>query len=491
MYRLKSLLRSRWQRYAFSVLATATVGLLYLAHGFSSVDSDLKYFGFTLAVLASALLGGLGPGLLTTGLSAFTSAYFLLPPVFSIRVNSAEMAARLVLFFGEGVLLSCMGHMVRNRRDGDKSGPMRYVSAAVFVGAATGFKLTAFSDLERELPFTFFYTATAVSALMGGIGPGLVATVLSSISARYFFFEPLHSFSVSSPINAIRILLFIGEGIFFSWLSARHQEARHLLSQALTRMRLYGQQLWQSVEETRALRHISRDVIWEWDLSTNQVMGGAARPDNPAAAGATLPFSSWLEQIHPDDRSTFIANLSSALERGRDECFCQYRRLRDNKGFAHVSDHAYIIRNDSWNPVRVIGRSTDITEERNFTQPIASEGPYQAVFEHSPLAILLADDALHVVAANDAACEVFGYDRARLMKLQVEELFKTERRGSLRETMLGLDRQGKSPIRIEETCVKASGEGFPARITAARIAKTWGSLADRMIVIEEISEDRR
>src|SRR5579864_5024740 len=109
-----SRLRLPLARYGFALAATTLASLLHFLTGAPDVDSDVMYFGFTAAILASAMLGGLGPGLLATGLSAFASAYLFLSPVFSLEVASDERMARLILFVGEGVLLSFVGHILHD-----------------------------------------------------------------------------------------------------------------------------------------------------------------------------------------------------------------------------------------------------------------------------------------------------------------------------------------------------------------------------------------
>ena len=78
-------LRSFSARYGFSLAVTAMASLLYFLAGPPVMDSDVRYFGFVLAVLVAALLAGLGPGLLATALSACASAYLLLRPVYSFE----------------------------------------------------------------------------------------------------------------------------------------------------------------------------------------------------------------------------------------------------------------------------------------------------------------------------------------------------------------------------------------------------------------------
>ena len=77
-------IQSTPKRYAAAVL------FFMIAAGVNVVlpreTDQTHYFLFTAAVLASALLCGVGPGLLATGLSALASAYFFLAPVYDFRV---------------------------------------------------------------------------------------------------------------------------------------------------------------------------------------------------------------------------------------------------------------------------------------------------------------------------------------------------------------------------------------------------------------------
>jgi K+-sensing histidine kinase KdpD len=73
---------------------------------------------FLVAVVVSALYGGLGPGLLAALLSALGSAYFLLPPVFSLRVLLAEDILRLVLFCVLALLIS---YLVTRRKHAEEN----------------------------------------------------------------------------------------------------------------------------------------------------------------------------------------------------------------------------------------------------------------------------------------------------------------------------------------------------------------------------------
>ena len=483
-------LRSSLTRYGLAVAATALASLLHFISGARDVDSDVMYFGFTGAVLVSSILGGLGSGLLATALSAFASAYWFLSPVFSLEVASDERVASLILFVGDGVLLSFVGHILHDADATDAVLPWttRYMPAFLFVCAATGLKLLAFANLGRLLPFTFFYAAIAASGWLGGFGPGLLATLLASLSARYFFLLPRYSLSVSSSINAARVGLFILEGILISLVSAKYPKARRIASHAIDQMRQHAQRARRSIEDIRALRLTTGDVIWEWDTAGNRMVRGATEMERPETSTATMTLGAWLQQIHPEDRSAVAASLTDALRHGRDEWLCEYRRLRPGGALANIAEHAYIIRDAHGNPVRLVGRSADITESKRTEHIYAAAQRYRAVFDQSPLAIMLTDNALHVTNANRAAADVFGYSSSQLVDMHVEKLVEERRRSAVMEALLGQTRTGRSTITMEENCVRADGELFRAKVNASVISDTGDWSPGWVIMIERAGD---
>lgn len=477
--------RTSWARYAFAVGITAAVSLLYLVNGPAGVDSDIRYFGFTFAVLLSAIVGGLGAGILSTGLAAIISAYLLLPPIFSIQIASAERTAHLILFVGEGVLVSFIGNLIRDActEDLEVPGMRRYWTAAVLVAAATAFKLLAWREVERDMPFALYYAAIVASAWFGGLGAGLLATLLATLCARCFFIEPVYSLAVHSPVEAARVFVFVTEGIILSILAGKQVTLRGFANQALDQMRLYGKRLWKGAEDARALRAISRDVVWEWDLPSNATIAEHVTEESVPESNGN-GFSTWLRRVHPKDRLKVLASLKTAFEEGRPEWFYEYRRLFPGKGYVRVADHAFIIRDNAWNPVRVVGRSADLSDVQRSVHPGEDAGTYRALFENNPHAMLLADRDLHILEANDAACDVLEYSRDALTHLALGDLLP----GSAEGRLLTLTLEDPSSLAFENNCVRASGDVFRAKISAAMLSGVERNTADRIITIEEMSD---
>ncbi|HVR71166.1 MAG TPA: DUF4118 domain-containing protein, partial [Vicinamibacteria bacterium] len=115
---------SRLERYGFAVVAVGAA-LLHKLLLVPVLDQPAPFLLFSLAILASAWRGGLGPGLLAAILAILSADYFFLEPRFALGPMEAGQAVRLALFATE--------------------------SLAVGLIAARGYRaLRAASDPERE-----------------------------------------------------------------------------------------------------------------------------------------------------------------------------------------------------------------------------------------------------------------------------------------------------------------------------------------------------
>ena len=207
--------RPAWARYGLAVILVAIAGgCNYLLPGV--YNESLSYF-FSVAILASALFGGLGPGLLATALSALANAYLFISPFQGFRIEPPEMAQSLAIFVVEGAMISSVGHVIRENRTTELvSTWSRYASGVLLVAGAVVLKILLFPSLERRVPFTFFYSAVVATAWLGGAAPGLEATVLSAACAYFLFIRP-RPYSVPGHPG---LVLFGIEATALCWLTA-------------------------------------------------------------------------------------------------------------------------------------------------------------------------------------------------------------------------------------------------------------------------------
>ena len=154
------------------------------------VYGESHYFFFSAAILASALFGGLSPGLVATAASALVSAYLFIAPFYSFRIEAPEAARRLAVFVVDGAIISSIGNVIRDNRTPELVSKWgRYGLAVAMVAGAAVLKLLFFPILEQHVPFTFFYSAVVATAWVAGAGPGLCATLLAMACSYYLFFQ--------------------------------------------------------------------------------------------------------------------------------------------------------------------------------------------------------------------------------------------------------------------------------------------------------------
>src|SRR4051812_29022878 len=72
--------------------------------------------------------------------------------------------------------------------------------------------------LGTALPFITVFPAVFIAAYFGGLGPTLLATVLSVIAAAYLFIEPRFALVLSDPVAQLGITLFLLSGLLVGWI---------------------------------------------------------------------------------------------------------------------------------------------------------------------------------------------------------------------------------------------------------------------------------
>lgn len=74
--------------------------------------------------------------------------------------------------------------------------------------------------------FPFSLLAVAITALLGGFGPGIVAVVLSALANDYYITPPIHQITLhQEPAEQERLLIFLFLSLLISWLNSMFRTA--------------------------------------------------------------------------------------------------------------------------------------------------------------------------------------------------------------------------------------------------------------------------
>ena len=106
--------------------------------------------------------------------------------------------------------------------------------------------------------FLLFLAAVALSALYGGLGPGLAATTLSALASIYFFLEPYDA-PFSRSEGALRLLVFLSTGVIVSWLAEGRKMAEERLRERNRYLELWATQ--RKELERRLLYEVTHDHL--------------------------------------------------------------------------------------------------------------------------------------------------------------------------------------------------------------------------------------
>lgn len=97
--------------------------------------------------------------------------------------------------------------------------PYAAATACVAVAAVLGHGLRLWLDLNNIA--LVFLTAVLVSAVTGGLGPSLYASIISVLAFNFFFLPPLYTFTISDPENIVALFFFAVVALIASNLTAR------------------------------------------------------------------------------------------------------------------------------------------------------------------------------------------------------------------------------------------------------------------------------
>ncbi|MFE1748895.1 PAS domain S-box protein [Coleofasciculus sp. H7-2] len=112
--------------------------------------------------------------------------------------------------------------------------------------------------LMGPLVFPFFYAAVAISAWYGGMVPGLLAAILSTLVTNFFFLEPLYSLGVTSTSLVVRLGVFLLVTFLISSLNSELHTAKQRLEMSLLKLQA-------SEKRYRRLIDTANEGIWTID----------------------------------------------------------------------------------------------------------------------------------------------------------------------------------------------------------------------------------
>lgn len=188
--------------------------------------------------------------------------------------------------------------------------------------------------------------------------------------------------------------------------------------------------LLRSEETYTKAEEIAHIGSWDWNILTGdlrwtdeiyRIFGQL-----PQAFGAT--YEEFVETIHPEDRDSVSAAVGKTVADENTPYSIEHRIVRPNGEIRVVHERGKVYRNDSNEPVRMIGTVHDITERKEFEKALRAERNFvNAILDSAGALVIVLDHTGRVVRFNRACEETTGFEQNEILGLYVwDKLLKPE-----------------------------------------------------------------
>ncbi|MDB5253482.1 MAG: hypothetical protein JWP27_2651 [Flaviaesturariibacter sp.] len=130
-------------------------------------------------------------------------------------------------------------------------------------------------------------------------------------------------------------------------------------------------QLLKSNERFVLAAKATSDAIWDWDLTTNELVWGEGLSKLFGYASAEVSIGTWEALIHDSERASIHKSIISAIEHPKRKHWRGEYRFRHKDGSdRYVFDRGFIVRDENGVAIRMIGAMQDFTERMKKEQQL-------------------------------------------------------------------------------------------------------------------------
>jgi PAS domain S-box-containing protein len=114
---------------------------------------------------------------------------------------------------------------------------IRYGFAVLLVALATGIRIALRPIIPTGFPFLTFFLAVMLAAWRGGLGPGLLASILSTLAVDLLLIEPLYEFHLAAGYYRVSLGVFVVETVAISMLTEHVKRTQETLRENEARLK--------------------------------------------------------------------------------------------------------------------------------------------------------------------------------------------------------------------------------------------------------------
>ena len=300
---------------------------------------------------------------------------------------------------------------------------MRFYQRVLPYGVAIGSTAIALLLTLGLEPFmtqsvsAFFFVAITISTWYGGLRPGFVSIVLSTLAINTFFVSPVRQLTNITTSDLIRLATFCLVAVVIHLLSHNLRDSKRRVEQ------LSQQLLEESAKQLRMALSAAQMGMWDWNIVTGEINWS---PEHEQLFGLTNgkfngKYETFEACLHPDDRE----KLNQAVERSLKERLPyqhEFRVVWADGSIHWIEGRGHAFYDEAGQPVRMTGTVMALDERKQAEQTLAKELlRIQTLFNTSFDGIVILDLQGNVLDANPRFAEMLGYTPEETAKLTISD----------------------------------------------------------------------
>jgi PAS domain S-box-containing protein len=493
----------------YAVAVGVAVGAVLLRLAFDPVwGVKLPYITLFPAIMLSAWLGGLWPGIVTTLITGTAAEYFWMEPVRSWAVTDRSELLGTAVFVAVGIVISVLNEAWRRGMDAVVESEGRLDVTLSSIGDAViatdnegrvtrlnaiAEQLTGWTEedaIGRPLKDVFVIINEesrqpaenpVYRVLRDGAITGLANhTLLVSKDGREITID-----DSAAPIRTAEGRM-AGVVMVFRDITERRRAERERTG-LLEAERSARREIETAEQQLQTALQAGRMGTWQYTIATGGVRWSPGLEAIHGLAPGTFAgsFEAFRNEIYPADRDQVLKAIGAAVSEGRDHRV-EYRIVRPDGAVRWVEGVGKILEDEEGRPDRMVGVCTDITERKQ------SEERFRLAVEAAPAAMIMVDQRGTIILINALTEQLLGYSRNELVGQSVDRFVPSRFRDQHAEHRRGFfsdSRPRPMGAGRDLFAVRRDGTEVPVEIGLSPIQTADGLLV--LAAVTDITERKR
>ena len=319
---------------------------------------------------------------------------------------------------------------------------VRYGFAVIVVALASIIRFVLRPIIPTGFPFLTFFLAVMLAAWRGGLGPGLFASVLSTVVADWLFIEPIYEIDLSAHYYWVTLGIFVVETVSITMMTENMKQVQGALMESESRFRL--------------IADAAPVLIWIAGIDKRRTYFNQGWLDFTGRTMEQEKGDGWAEGVHPDDYERCLRTYVDAVDR-RQPFTMEYRLRRADGRYGWLVDQGVPLWGTDREFQGYIGACVEITDRKQVEAKLReSEARLSSILNRAPAAIFIKDSAGRYLFMNEECARVLGVIQELVLGHTDRDLLPSE----LAAQLMAHDQQvwnSQKLLTVEELVPQADG----------------------------------